>query len=233
MLVDICWHKELCLREKSAFEITIMKTAQKLLFGFATILSLASMQVEAAQSERLLNIALSGFFQDQDLLGNDKAVPFRATTKDFLEEISIATGGDYTNGLLVVVNSIPETNAPAQIFARKGSNQVDVSDLFNIINGDEVHTSRYVTNSFRSATFYAIDQFKFETMKLDTNGVKLDMQVFTKEMQVVQAKMIGTNHLNVVSASLASDGNGELHDAGGLVGPIKGTIRIGVPKFVP
>ncbi|MEO6183804.1 MAG: hypothetical protein ABIP71_12030 [Verrucomicrobiota bacterium] len=211
-----------------------MKTAHKFLFCLASVLSLTALRTEAAQSERLLTISLSGFFQDQDVFGNDKAFPFRATTKDFLEEISIATGGlDFTNGLLVVIESLTDTNLPSQIVARKGINQVDVTDLFTVENGEDVHTSKYVANSFRSATFYAIDQFKFETMSVDTNGVSLDMQLFSKETQRVLAKAIGTTRFDVISSTIASDGNGELHSGGALVGPVKGTIKIGAPRFVP
>ncbi len=61
----------------------------------------------------------------------------------------------------------------------------------------------------------------------------MEMQVISKETQRVLAKTIGTNRLEVVSSTLASDGNGELHASGALVGPVKGTIKIGVPKFVP
>lgn len=213
-----------------------MKKTHKILFCLATVLLLTAVRTEAAQSERLITIMLGGFFQDQDLLGNDKASPFRATTKDFLEEISVAKGGlDFTNGVLLIIESITDTNLPSQIVARKGSNQVDVTDFFKVRNGADVHTSKYVTNSFKSAIFYAIDQFEFETQSADPNGVKLEMQLNSKETQKALVAIIGTNRFNVVSSTIMSDGNGELrsgvHDD--LVGPVKGMIKVGIPKFVP
>lgn len=191
-------------------------------------------RIEAAQSERTISFALSGFLQGQDLQGNDKAIPFRYTTKDVLLEIGFFEGGlDFTNGSLLLIDSLTETNVPSRIIARKGTNEVDVSGLFQINQGEGIQSSRFVTNTLKSATIYSIDFLEFQTLSFDTNGLALQMQLFAKETQRALIARAGINRFDVISASLAFDGNGEISDQFGLLGPLKGTVRIGLPKFVP
>ena len=191
-------------------------------------------KVRAAQSEQTITFALSGFIQGQDSRGNDKALPFRYTTKDVLTEIGAFEGGiDLSNGKLVLINSIDDTNIASRIVVRKGTSEVDVTDLFVIDQGEEVHTSRYVNDVFRNATIYSVDSVQFQTLDSDTNGLALELQTFTKESQRAITKKIGSDRLGVVSSSLSFDGNGELFDQFGFLGPLKGKVKIGAPKFVP
>lgn len=190
-------------------------------------------EVRAAQSEQTITFAVKGFIQGQDSRGNDKAIPFRFTTKDVLLEISAFEGGiDLTNGKLVLINSIDDTNAASRIVARKGTTEVDVTDLFVIDQGDEVHTSKYVNDVFKNATIYSVDSVEFQTLDLDTNGLALEMQTFTKESQRAVTKKLGPDRFSVVSSSLSFDGNGEIFDQFGLLGPLKGKVKISAPKIV-
>jgi hypothetical protein len=86
---------------------------------------------------------------------------------------------------------------------------------------------------FKSAAIYSIDFLEFQTLNTDTNGLALQMQLFAKETQTAVSRLIGANRFNVVSANLSFDGNGEIFDQFGLIGPLKGTVRIGIPRFVP
>jgi hypothetical protein len=210
-----------------------MKEISKWLLCAAMVAGAVATKVRAAQSEQTITFALSGFIQGKDSRENDKALPFRYTTKDVLTEIGFFEGGiDLTNGKLVLINSIDDTNVASRIVARKGTTEVDVTDLFVIDQGEEVHTSRYVSDVFRNATIYSVDSVQFQTLDLDTNGLALEMQTFSKESQHAVTKKIGIDRFSVVSSSLSFDGNGELFDQFGLLGPLKGKVKIGAPKFV-
>ena len=108
-----------------------------------------------------------------------------------------------------------------------------IRDLFQINQGEEVHSSRYIADVFKNATIYSVDFLEFQTLNTDTNGLALQMQLFAKETQTAASKSVGTNRFNVVSASLMFDGNGEIFDQFGLIGPLKGRVTIGSPRFVP
>lgn len=209
-----------------------MKTSIKFLLCIACVLGVPG-KIKAAQSERTITFALSGFLQGDDGFGNDKALPFRYTTKDVLLEIGFFKGMDFTNGTLLLIDSLTDTNAGSKIVARKGFNEVEVTDLFQINQGEEVHSSRYIADVFKSATIYSIDFLEFQTLNTDTNGLALQMQLFGKETQTALSKLVGPDRFNVVSANLAFDGNGEIFDQFGLIGPLKGKVKIGSPKFVP
>lgn len=209
-----------------------MKTAIKFLLCVVSAFALAT-QTRAAQSERTISFALSGFLQGVDSFGNDKALPFRYTTKDVLLEIGFVEGKDFTNGTLLLIDSLTDTNIPSRIVARKGATESDVSDLFQINQGEGIQSSRFFGNVFKNATIYSIDFLEFQTLNFDTNGLALQMQLFSKESQVASSRLVGANRFEVISASLAFDGNGEISDQFGLLGPLKGTVRIGLPKFVP
>lgn len=210
-----------------------MKNISQWLLCAALVAGATATQVRAAQSEQTITFALSGFIQGKDSHENDKALPFRYTTKDVLTEIGFFEGGiDLTNGKLVLINSIDDTNVASRIVARKGSTEVDVTDLFVIDQGEEVHTSKYVNDVFRNATIYSVDSVQFQTLDSDTNGLALELQTFSKESQRAITKKIGIDRFSVVSSSLSFDGNGELFDQFGLLGPLKGKVKIGAPKFV-
>ena len=108
-----------------------MKTITKLSFCVAVALCVTTLKIQAATSERLLTIALSGFdqFVDQNT-GDDVAVPFRLTTKDILARITDATGTNVDGAVLVVIDSLDDTNAMSQIVARTATFQLDVTDFF-------------------------------------------------------------------------------------------------------
>src|SRR3954451_3261154 len=113
-----------------------MKTAIKFLLCMTCAFWIPA-SIHAEQSERTLTFALSGFLQGDDSQGNDKAVPFRYTTKDVLIEIGFFEGGlDLTNGTLLLIDSLTDTNIPTKIVARKGATEVDVTDLFEISQGE-------------------------------------------------------------------------------------------------
>jgi len=196
---------------------------------FALLLS--TFGTEAATSERSLSLALSGFFQDETALGDEVTVPFRVTTRDILEEISIATGTNVTDGVLLVIESLDEEGGAARIVARSQTAEVDATDFFELNQGSDVRTTKFSGNTFKSATFSAVDQFVFST--LSVNGIELKVQTFTQESQRAGVKKVGANQFNVVVTSTKSDGNGELRSSSGFIGPVKGSIKIGSPKFVP
>ncbi len=208
----------------------------KLTFCLAIGLSFATFKAQAAVSERLLTLTLSGLLQEFDNFGDEIAIPFRVTTRDILEEISIHSGQNVRNGVLVVVDSIDDANATRQIVARRSFNdlggELNVTDLFLIDQGADVRTARYSGNALRSATFYAIDLIQFSTL-FESDGITLTFQGFSRENQRVTVQRIGNNRVTVTSSNLTSDGNGELESGNGFIGPVKGNIKIGVPKFFP
>lgn len=218
-----------------------MKTISRLSVCVVTALCLTAFTIHAApRSERLLTLTLTGFDQFvNQTTGNDVAVPFRATTKDFLFQITDATGTNVDGGVLVVIDSLDETNGLTKIVARTKVIEVDVTDFFPISQGDFVQTTKFVGNELRSATFYAIDQFQFSSVTEapgDTNGIDLILQGFTKETQRVGNRKIGGVLRSVTSSALRSDGNGELLDyvsTNRFLSPFKGTVTIGAPKFFP
>lgn len=207
-----------------------MKTL-KLFLCIACAFSITA-RIHAEQSERSLTLKLSGYFQGEDTSGNDKAVPFRFTTKEVLNELSFFTGVDLRGGMLLIIDSITDTNVASQIVVRKGTDQVDVTDLFDIDQGGAVYSSKLVADVLKSATLYSIDFFQFQTLNTDTNGLDLQLQLFSRESQRALVKRIGGNQFDVVSSTLAFDGNGELRDQFGLFAPVKGTVKIGSPKYV-
>ncbi|MEO5801959.1 MAG: hypothetical protein ABIR24_00395 [Verrucomicrobiota bacterium] len=205
-----------------------MKKFSKWCLCLAVALSGASIQLQAAQTERLLTFALTGFRQDEDALGNPKAIPFRASTRDVLEEIELATGASVTNGILLMVESLDDTNAPIQIVARKGTSDFIVTDLFTFTYGEAVSTDLGTRG-----TFYAIDQIEFSTLNVDTNGLTLQFQGFTKETQATVTKRLGTTPVEFVTKTFNTIGNGELRFIDSFFGPVKGTVKLGAPKLVP
>lgn len=218
-----------------------MKTNIKLsvFAGMALFVSAFNI-IHAATSERLLTITLTGFDQFvSETTGDDVALPFRATTKDFLFQITDATGINVDGGVLVVIDSLSETNVLTKIVARTAAGDLDVTDFFPISQGQPVQTAKFVGNDLRSATFYAIDQFQFNSVTEapgDTNGIDFTLQGFTKETQRVINKNIGGVSSAVTTSSLKSDGNGELLDfvsTNVFLSPFKGTVKIGPPKFFP
>ncbi|MEO7300899.1 MAG: hypothetical protein ABI042_20220 [Verrucomicrobiota bacterium] len=210
-----------------------MKTGKTYFVALATLLG-AVLSAHAAQSERIINIALSGYTQSKNPKGDAQAIPFRKTTKDFLEEISLVKSQDFTNGILVMVDHPDDTNSLPQIFARKGATQTDVTDLFTITQADNyVVTSKYPSGAFRSAAYYAIDHFRFNSFNADPNGVDLTLKVFSKETQLASSKMISSVKTPVTTTAIRSDGVGEMRSAGVFVAPIKGFVTIGAPKFLP
>ena len=196
---------------------------------FALLLSTSG--TEAATAERNLTVTLSGFFQDQSPSGDEAAFPFRITTKDILEEITLATGTNVNGGVLLLIESLDSENGESRIIARSQTTEVGVTDFFEINQGSDVRTTKFAGNVFKSAIFYAIDQFTFST--LAENGLELKVQGFTKETQSAGLKKIGADKINVVSASTKSDGSGELQSADGFIGPVKGSIALSAPKFFP
>lgn len=217
-----------------------MKTISKLFLCVAVALFLTAFKIQAATSERLLTITLTGFDQFIDqTTGDDVAVPFRATTKDFLFQITDATGTNVDGGVLVVIDSIDDPDALTQIVARTETVEIDVTDFFPITQGESVQTTKFVGDVLRSTTFYAIDHFQFNSVTSipgETNGIDLTLQGFTKETQRVVPKTIGGVPRSVTSSALKSDGNGELQDfatTNRFLSPFRGTIKIGVPKFFP
>ena len=204
-----------------------MKSITKWILCFAIASSVASFKLDAAQTERLITFSLTGFRQDEDAFGNPKAVPFRVATRDILEEIQLATGVPVTNGVLVMVESLDDTNAPIQVVARKGTDQFDVTDLFTFIYGESV-----TTDLGTRGTFYAIDQIGFSSLNVDTNGYEIQFQGFTRESQALVTRRLGTASIPFLARNLTTTGNGELRFLDNvLFGPLKGTIRIGAPKL--
>jgi len=208
-----------------------MKTAFKFFFGLVCVFGVVA-QVNAEQSEQIITLSLSGFYQGQDSLHNDRAVSFRYTTKDLISEIGFFTGRDLSNGTLLLINSISDTNALSRFVVRTKTTEVDVTDLLVINQGNEVHTSKLAAGVFKSATLYSIDAFQFNTLDTDTNGLVLDLQLFARESQRATVKKVGGSLFDVVSSTLAFDGNGEINDQYGLLGPVKGTLKIGASKYV-
>ena len=217
-----------------------MNSITKISFFVAAALCVTAFKIQAATSERLLTIALSGFdqFVDQNT-GDDIAVPFRLTTRDVLERITDATGTNVDSAVLIVIDSLDNTNALTQIVARTATFQLDVTDFFPISQGEFVRTVKFAGNNFRGATYYAIDQFQFSAVTStpgDTNGIDLTLQGFTTETQRVLTKNIGHIRQVVTSSTLKSEGNGELMDfvsTNRFVSPFKGTVKIGAAKFFP
>ena len=217
-----------------------MKIITRLLICFACVLCAGSINVSAAQIERPITFALTGFVQSTNRLGDPKAAPFRFTTKDVLVEISLATQQDFTDGALIWIEPLDDTNAPLRIVARKGSSELDLYgtnvtfNFFDVVGAEEaVVTERFLRGTLRSRTFYAIDQFVFSTLGATNDGRDLILQGFSKESQAAYTKTLGGTVFTGFSSGLTSDVNGELSDAIGLLGPVKGKIRIGLPKFVP
>ncbi|MEO6035709.1 MAG: hypothetical protein ABIQ35_10680 [Verrucomicrobiota bacterium] len=134
-----------------------------------------SCDLSAATSERLLSITLTGVDQFVDqTTGDDVAIPFRITNRDILARITDATGTNVDNALLVVIDSLDDTNILTQIVARTAFFQVDVTDFFPIDQGESVRTVKYAGNNFRGATYFAIDHFQFSAVVSspgDTNGI--------------------------------------------------------------
>ncbi len=214
-----------------------MKTIIKLGFCIAIAFCLSTFETHAVTTERLLTFTLSGFFQSRDTFGNELAAPFRSTTKDIVSEIAATVGTNLTNGVLIVVDSIDDTNILTKIIARSKTttrtNEVDATQFFQFDQGEGVASTKYVTNVLKSATFYAIDHFQFSTLVTDTNGYELSFQGFSKESQLSSVKTIGINKREVISSNVKSDGNGEFRFVDSLFGPVKGSIKIGTPKFIP
>jgi hypothetical protein len=213
-----------------------MKTITKWLLCVAVVLSAAALKLQAAQTERLVTFALTGYVQTNNSIGDPLALAFRATTKEVLEEISLTTGQDFNNGVLLLIESLDDTNAAAQFVARKViarvTNELDVTELFPFSFGDEVATLRYSGDTLKNATFYAIDDFAFDTLAVTNAGIVLDLQGFSKQTEIAFTKTVGASTFSGFAANLTSDVNGELRDAIGLIGPVKGKLKIGPPKFV-
>jgi hypothetical protein len=184
----------------------------------------------------MISFALSGFLQDFDLNDNPKAVPARLTTKGVLEEISYATGQDFTNGVLLLIESLDDINAPSQIVARKVTdgvtNQLDVSDFFDVTFGEAVTSERVSGATLTGATFYAIDHFLLNTLAFTNGGFAVDLQGFSRDTQTAFTKNVGGTTFNGFASKLSSDVNGEVSDSIGLLAPVKGKFMIGAPKFV-
>ncbi len=217
-----------------------MKTISKLSVCVAVALCATAFEVRAATSERLVTITLTGFDQYVDqTTGDDVARPFRITTKDFLYQITDATGINVDGGVLIAIDSLDNPDALTRIVARTKMREVDVTDFFPISQGESVRTVKYVGNDLRSATFYAIDQFQFSSVTStpgDTNGIDLILQGFTKETQRVLTTRIGGVPYSVTSSILSSEGNGDLLDyvsTNRFLSPFKGTVKFGAPKFYP
>jgi hypothetical protein len=216
-----------------------MKMFNKLILTLAAI-SFASFNVEAAQTERAINFALTGFVQTNNLVG-PVVSPFRVTTRDILVEIGLTTGQDFTFGSLLLVESVDDTNIPPKVVARKLTNQLDVSEFFPFMATESFpfqYGEAVATETATRGTFYGIDHFEFSTLAADTNGFALEFQGFSRETLVAVTKFIGTTPVPLISGNLRSDGNGEmrfLDDLGtnSFFGPVKGNIRIGPPKLVP
>jgi hypothetical protein len=213
-----------------------MKTIIKLGLCVAIAASLSTFKAAAATSERLLTFTLSGFYQTNGLSG-EVAAPFRATTKDIVAELAATLGTNLTNGALLVIDSLDDTNVLTKIVARSKTktetNEVDVTEFFQFDQGEAVATTKYVTNVLKSATFYAIDHFQFSTLGTDTNGFELKFQGLTKESQRASVKPIGVDKREVISSTIKSDGTGEFRFVDVLFGPVKGSVAIGAPKFFP
>jgi hypothetical protein len=226
----------------AALVTKLMKNFSKWFFCTAIGVTATSFQVHAAQIERPMNFALKGFIQRTNLLGDFVASPFRLTTKDILLEIGIATQQDFTGGVLLWIESLDDTNAPARIVARKVlngiTNQLDVADtngfsFFLVEPGEEaVITDRFVGATLKSSVFYAIDQFQFSTLDVTNDGRELILQGFTKETLSAYTKIVQGNTFAGFASNLSSDVNGEYRDAIGLLGPVIGKFKIGWPKYV-
>lgn len=216
-----------------------MKIIPRLLC-FVCAVCAASINIDAAQIERPITFALTGFAQSTNRLGDSKAVPFRFTTKDVLFEIGLATQQDFTGGALIWIESLDDTNAPLRIVVRKGGSELDLYgtnvtfNFFDVVGAEEaVVTERFLRGTLKGRTFYAIDQFVFSTLGATNDGRDLTLQGFSKESQAAYTKTLGGTVFTGFSSSLTSDVNGELSDAIGLLGPVKGRIKVGSPKFVP
>ncbi len=209
-----------------------MKT--KLNLCLISALCLSALTLQAARSERVLTIAFSGFYQGTNRFGDDLAIPFRSTTKDFLDEISFTTGQNFKGGALLMVESLDDTNAPTQIVARKGTNELEVSEFFQFTKNDNfVFTETFFRGATSSQTFYAIDNFFFSTLAADPEGLEVTFKSFSQDTSRFFATRIGGQLYNVVSTSLRTDGVGELSSGGSFTGPIRGYNSIGAPKFYP
>lgn len=217
-----------------------MKTTIKtLLCAFAGLAFLQS-ESKAATSERLLTISLKGYDQYvNQRTGDDVALPFRLTTKDIIFQITDATGTNVDGAVLIAIDSLDDPNAMTKIVARTRFFELDVTDFFAITQGESVRTVRYSGNTFRGATYYAIDQFQFSAVVSspgNTNGIDLVLQGFTREQQRAQTKKIGRISHVVTSSTLSSKGNGDLLDfvsTNRFVSPFEGTVKFGAARFYP
>lgn len=214
-------------RTAVVMEISRMKTI--LTFALAVAAAISAIPARAASSERAITVTLSGFAQTNSASG-DLAMSFRATTKDLLQEISIATGTNLTTAkLFLVQDSIDDTNSSLRVVAKTSSNSVDVTQFFEFDPGDNFVDTTTATTTI----IYAIDSFHFSTSEVDPNGLDLDFQGLSKETQRSALVKIGANKVPALSTSIKTDGIGELRAGGGFVGPLKGSISIGAPKFYP
>ena len=208
-----------------------MKMITKWVCCIAVVLFISTFETQAASAERRLTIALSGYYQDENPLGDAVAVPFRITNADVLDEISIATRTNVTGGVLLVVNSLDIEDSPSRIVVRTPSFELDVTEFFQLDQGSDVRATKSVGNVLKSATIYAIDQFSFST--IDDNGFELQLQGFTKETQKWGLKKIGAEQFTVGASSIASAGTGQIRWPDESIAPIKGTFKVSAPKFVP
>ncbi|MEP6662191.1 MAG: hypothetical protein ABJC04_00885 [Verrucomicrobiota bacterium] len=206
-----------------------MKTLLQLFAGLMVV-SAGLLQAQAVQSERLLSFTMSGFYQGTTIGGAEQAIPFRLNTRDILDEISLTTGQDFSRGLLLIIEDL-DSETPMKIVARNGANQLDVTAYFEIEQGPDVRTTRYLASNFASATFYAIDKFLFSTINGE-EGLYLNFQGLTKESQRTGRATINRVRYEVVTSIFCTDGVAELDAGSGFIGPIKGTIRTLAEKFV-
>lgn len=208
-----------------------MKMITKWVCCIAIVLFISTFETQAASAERRLTIALSGYYQDVNPLGDAVAVPFRITNVDILDEISLATRTNVTGGVLLVINSLDGDDSPSRIVACTPSVELDVTEFFQLDQGSDVRTTKTVANVLKSATIYAIDQFSFST--IDDNGFELQLQGFTKETQKWGLKKIGVEQFTVGASSIASVGTGQIRWPDESTAPVKGTFKVSAPKFVP
>lgn len=208
-----------------------MKILGRLSFLVIAAFSAIISSAEAAQTERSITFALSGFSQGT----NGNAVPFRVTTKDVLLEISETTGQNFINGVLLLIAPLPQSTN-VLIVARKVTagitNQLDVTDFFSIEYGEELTSSRTVKGLVKSKTHYAVDQFQFSTLGDSNGAIALTLQGFSRQMETAFTKTVGANIFSGFGANLGADANGEIFGLDGLIGPVKGKFTIGAPKFV-
>ena len=218
-----------------------MKIFNRLGFLVMVAFSATMFTAEGAQTERSITFALSGFFEDinTDFIPSvTNAVPFRATTKDILNEISDTTGQDFSNGVLLLIESLPQdTNSTSKVVARKKiaigvTNELNVSEFFIVDFGEEVKSLRSSGGFLRSKTLYANDQFQFSTLGNPNGDIALTLQGFSRQMEVAFRRTISETIFTGLAANLTSDVNGEVFKSTGFVGPVKGRFTIGAPKFV-